>query len=157
TGTPISDGPLLGDAREGPSVLGTSYHAISANGETAFFSATPTAKQLPTGEKQTVYARVPCVSGSRCAYVEADTNGLVEREGPNSEKDVKPEGRETIPVSNPPDKECEPEGNSEKCAPQPATFQGASADGSKVFFTTEQELLPNDKDIANGQGGGNDL
>jgi sugar lactone lactonase YvrE len=31
----------------------------------------------------------------------------------------------------------------------PVTFQGASSDGSKVFFTTEQPLLPSDKDTAN--------
>src|SRR5262249_2106046 len=61
-------------------------------------------------------------------------------------------GRETIPVSNPaPCASCEhPE-------PEPATYQGASADGSKVFFTTEQELLPEDKDVANRENGGNDL
>jgi hypothetical protein len=51
------------------------------------------------------------------------------------------EGRETIAISEP---ECE--SKCEHAEPKPAFFQGASADGSKVFFTTEQELLPADKD-----------
>ncbi len=49
--------------------------------------------------------------------------------------------RETLEVSAP---QCNHECAHEEA--QPATFQGASADGSKVFFTTAQELLPSDKD-----------
>jgi hypothetical protein len=36
------------------------------------------------------------------------------------------------------------EGKPESSEPKPATFQGASADGSKVFFTTEQQLVNSD-------------
>jgi Tol biopolymer transport system component len=46
----------------------------------------------------------------------------------------------TVDVSNPSEGEC-------GCAPstpKPATFEGASADGSKVFFTTQQQLLDKD-------------
>src|SRR5690606_37179526 len=30
-----------------------------------------------------------------------------------------------------------------------ASFRGASRDGSRVYFTTEQQLLPEDQDISN--------
>ncbi len=84
--------------------------------------------------KLTVYARIHCASGPACM-----------------------QGRETVAVSNPscehgerpkalkPSQYREDPAHSGKCeangmqsgpTPQAATFQGASADGSKVFFTT---------------------
>jgi hypothetical protein len=84
--------------------------------------------------------------------VESEKEGRVEAEGSEKTAANESTGRETIAVSNPsPCAACKhPE-------PEPATYQGASADGSKVFFTTEQELLHEDEDVANGRGGGNDL
>ena len=117
------EGPLLGDRREDQEVRGSAYHAISESGGTVFFTAIPHGEQLPHGEQQTVYARV------RRSETEA----------------------ETIAVSNPPSAECpgttEPGG--ECSEPAPATFQGASADGSKVFFTTSQKLVQGDTDATN--------
>jgi hypothetical protein len=55
---PTRHAPLFGGFREGPGVAGTAYHAFSENGETVFFTATPTAGQQPTGGQPTVYARV---------------------------------------------------------------------------------------------------
>jgi hypothetical protein len=51
-------------------------------------------------------------------------------------------GRETVAVSNPSPAQCT---TCDKTA-QPAAFQGASADGSKVFFTTTQQLVNTDSD-----------
>jgi len=143
--------PLFGDFRVesplGVGVVGTKYHAISESGETVFFTATPQGSTV-----QALYARAPCLSGPHCAYVESENEGRVEGkaglegkvgdgEGPN---DVKKEltGRETIKVSSPSPSECE--ACRQGSEPQPATFQGASADGSKVFFTTKQQLLSED-------------
>src|ERR1700686_302133 len=97
---------MLGDAQAG----GTSYQAISGNGETVFFTAIPTATQEPAGEQQTIYARV------------------------HHEK--------TVAVSNPVPAEC----TTCNPIPEPSIYQGASADGSKVFFTTPQQLLNGDTD-----------
>ncbi len=47
---------------------------------------------------------------------------------------------ETINLSSP--ERCTSERRCEPAEEGLATFQGAAADGSKVFFTTEQELLP---------------
>jgi hypothetical protein len=102
-------GPRLGDNR-GQQLIGSANHAISEDGGTVFFTATPTAKQQPAGEQLTVYARVGA--------------------------------KETVAVSNPSPSECTTCSKEAK----PATFQGASADGSKVFFTTEQQLLNSDTD-----------
>jgi hypothetical protein len=136
--TQEGEGPLLGGSRGRAIVRGTAYHAVSASGETVFFTATPKGGQQAPGEeteKQTIYARVRHGEGAT-------------------------ETAETIPVSNPSPSECT-EKTSEKCAPvketakevfeerdapEGATYQGASADGSKVFFTTRQRLLGSDSD-----------
>jgi hypothetical protein len=119
-------GALLGDT--GQDVPGTAYHAVSENGERAFFSATP------EGGVRTVYGRVPCTAGATCSEEHGGVAGA-----PCTESHPCEEGRETVAISAP---ECNPKCEDEE--PKPATFQGASADGSKVFFTTEQELLPAD-------------
>jgi WD40-like Beta Propeller Repeat len=51
---------------------------------------------------------------------------------------------ETVAVSNPSHEECS--ACNEAATRENATFQGASADGSKVFFTTKQQLLSKEKD-----------
>jgi hypothetical protein len=52
------------------------------------------------------------------------------------------DGKETVAVSEPSPSECT------TCSPTPsaAVYQGASADGSKVFFTTTQQLVNGDTD-----------
>jgi hypothetical protein len=119
-------GPLLGD-RHGTSQnpAGTDYQAISESGETVFFTATP------EGGAQTLYARIPCTSGPSCAYVE--------KEG------QKVEGRETLALSVPSPNEAECHKVCKESTAANAVFQGASADGKKVFFTTTQQLLDKDE------------
>jgi len=117
-------GPLIGQHLA--AIPGTAYHAVSTSG-TVFFTATPAGSEI-----ETVYARTRCV---RTAQNEATCKE--EQEGASGEF------FETVPVSNPTKSECN------ACYPangpaQPAAFEGASADGSKVFFTTEQKLLNND-------------
>ena len=92
----------IGNFEEGPRT--DVYQAISATGDTIFFTATP------AGGVPTLYARVG--------------------------------GVETVSISNPTPPECT------ACNPtaKQARFQGASTDGSKAFFTTEQQLLESDGD-----------
>jgi hypothetical protein len=117
--------PLLGDASH--LVEGTAYHALSESGNTIYFSA-----EAPTGAHlQQLFARVPCESqASSCEpFREADGSAV-----PGS-------GRETVQISA---SECE--GHCSVEVEKPATFEGASASGSRVFFTTEAQLLPDDHD-----------
>jgi len=99
--TPLSfgfggEGATLGE--------GSRYHAVSADGSTIFFTATP------AGGAPTIYARIGA--------------------------------SETVAISQPSPSECA------TCSTPAsgAVFQGASADGSKAFFTTDQQLLGADKD-----------
>ena len=118
-------GPLLGDYAPKGEAVGTSYHAVSESGETVFFTATPEGS-----ETETVFARIPCSFSKLTCETEWEHQPV--------------EGRQTVKASDP--------GTEEGCAacekkastPQPATFQGAAADGSKVFFTTKQTLLNSD-------------
>ena len=190
----FSEPPLLGDHRPDPAFKGSDYHAISASGETVFFTAAP-------AEIQTVYARVHCVAG--------------ETEHPLCKGDGNNESFETVAVSNPTHAECEvcaapiavanvtttSSSNTVKvtsggfpgvtvgmsvsgpgvlegttvvslvgnsltlsreatasasvtltfAALHDATFVGASADGSKVFFMSQQKLLSEEEE-AEGKG-----
>ena len=100
---------------------GEAYNAISSDGSTVFF--TPWSEEtvgspscgspVPPTERTELYARV------------------------NGEK---PSAR-TVSVSEPSVADCSV-CETEPAARRPATFQGASEDGSKAFFLTEQELLP---------------
>lgn len=95
--------PRLGNSQlEKGNSPGRSLHAVSENGSTVYFEATP------TGGAQAVYARV--------------------------------DGTYTVNVSKPSLADCA-ECKTGFATQLPAEFQGASADGSIVFFTTEQELL----------------
>jgi hypothetical protein len=96
------------------------YNAVSTDGSRVFFTA-----QAPTGE-------CPGTSGPVVNEVFARIDGS-----------------ETVGISEPSD------GADGACAacnesePHSAEFAGASEDGSKVFFLTEQELLPG---VAGGMG-----
>lgn len=94
------------------------YNAISSSGERVLFTALHA-----TGE------------GVQCSPSSVDhgpeVNELYDRVG----------GVDTVPISEPSHSQCNRclhTGEGEKSS---AEFQGASEDGSKVFFTTEQELL----------------
>jgi hypothetical protein len=92
------------------------YNAVSGSGETVFF--TPTGHQVFGG------SGFPCVGGERGPEV----SELYARLG----------GIETVAISEPSVAECEACDTSVR---MPAEFQGASMDGSKVFFLSEQGLL----------------
>ena len=122
-------------------VKGSTYHAISESGETVFFTATPEGSEILT-----LYARAPCVTGvmhPNCKYVEkVDKEGRVEQEGTANPRG-EPTGRETVAVSA----QLRRRNAREHALLRQhanATFQAASADGSKVFFTTKQKLLNSD-------------
>jgi hypothetical protein len=98
------------------------YQAVSANGSTIFFTATPSASNGfgSSVNVKTVFARV--------------------------------DGTSTVDISNPSPSECTrctqeaEEGKPESSEAKPASYQGASADGSKVLFTTTQQLVNGDTD-----------
>ena len=112
------------------SVAGSEERAISQSGETVFFTATPNSVKQPE-QTLALYARVPC----RFAALPCDTTA--------DEGKELVEGRQTVNVSDP-----GPEEGCEKCnttvkgsVEESGIYQGASADGSKVFFTTTRQLL----------------
>ena len=92
-----------------------SYNAISTDGETVFFTAFHEDNR-----------------GDECFAPEPEVNELYARL----------DRSQTVDLSEP---TTGPTGDCEECqtaSREPAVFQGASADGSKAFFFTEQELLP---------------
>jgi hypothetical protein len=98
-----------------------SYNAISADGSRVFFTA--------LGRD---YERCGALAPSA---VEPKVNEVY----------VRTDGERTVAISEPTAENCE------ECipsAPADAQFRGASLDGSKVFFTTTQSLLPS----ATGEG-----
>jgi hypothetical protein len=138
-GKQVSDcGTTLGgaiNAQEG-------YNAISSNGERVFFTAS---------DKRTE----SCAERLR-AIEECENEGKSSKEceegiglrpvGPEvNELYARINRSETVAISEPSLLQCEEcqTGHTKTPTPEkPAEFQGASEDGSKVYFTTEQELLP---------------
>jgi len=116
-------GPFLGDERENEEQTGSASHAISDDGKTVFFTATPPEAAGAAGEVLTIYARV------QCTPTEANKGTCKE--------DGHAEYFETVGISN--GEECS--ACNPAALPQEAIYQGASADGTKVFFTTRQGLL----------------
>jgi hypothetical protein len=94
-----------------------SHNAVSLDGRTVFFTAYP-AEHGCTGSAPPV----------------AELFARVESE---------PGVFETVPISEPSEEDCA--ACQTASGLRGATFEGASADGSRVFFTTEQELLPGAK------------
>jgi hypothetical protein len=95
---------------------GTGFDGISATGERVFFTAQ--------------HAEEGCVGGSEPAV---------------NELYARVDGSETINISEP---STGAGGDCEECKesePKPAGFAGSSEDGSRVFFTSEQKLLPGAK------------
>jgi len=156
-------GPLLGDHREETIINGSDYQAISQTGETVFFTATPTAVQPPEGQQQTVYARVHCLAGSSSSCKEDGNNEWLETvpvsnpiptqctatgcPGPARTCPAEAELTKELGEATKVEAKLEIEKELGECHGfHDATYQGASADGSKVFFTTTQRLLNGDGD-----------
>ncbi len=113
----ISDcGTVLG-AHEGEDGEGVNdvYNAVSGDGETVFFTA---------------YSRNHCELPE--GHVAPVVDELWARLG----------GAESVPISEPTAVQCE--ACDAGAVKAPAVFQGASQDGSKVFFLTGQELFAGD-------------
>jgi hypothetical protein len=155
-------GTVLG-GREGETSGTTMYNAISESGDTVFFTAVGLSESAGRG----------CGSAAR-HYEECEHEGHSRREceersvpeplGPPprgplvSEVYARIDGSATVPISEPllsvPGRDC-----TESCATDETTealrseglYEGASQDGSKVFFTTEQPLVNADRDVANGE------
>jgi hypothetical protein len=105
----------------GHELLGSAYNAISASGARIFFTAVGTdeaggCEGPPVGE---LFAR--------------EEFPLVDGELPST-------GMRTVSISEPGSEACVTCLAGEEL--RNAVFQGASLDGSKVFFSTEQKLLP---------------
>lgn len=119
-GTGIGSGETVGSAAD-------AYNAVSASGETVFF--TPTGREVARGE---------ACGGSGLRAPEVD------------ELYARLDQLQTVSISEPPYFDChrcrtgtstEAEGGEPATNEEQAIFQGASEDGSKAFFLTEQELL----------------
>lgn len=113
-----AEGRLISDCR---TVLGEEsrggtdlYNAMSASGETVFFTAIG---HLPEGQNCDESTHAPAVNELYASIGE----------------------RKTVAISEPSAAQC---AECETAIKAPAAFQGASEDGTKAFFLTEQELLP---------------
>lgn len=98
------------------------YNAVSASGGTVFFS----------------------VASGGCFGLNPRTGSEELGQGPPvRELYARVDGEETVAISEPTVKDCS---ECQEGTPKDASFQAASADGSKVLFTTTQPLLPADTD-----------
>jgi hypothetical protein len=122
-GVQITDcGTELGNAEEG----GDKYNAISASGERIFFTAKAGGCVGENEKREPITGAGPTVN-----ELYARVNAL-----------------ETVDISEPTRSQCgqcQTAHSETTTTEKPAQFWGASEDGSKVFFTTEQELLPGQK------------
>jgi hypothetical protein len=110
------------------------YNAVSSNGERVFF----TAQGLATNgcARRLARERQRCEEAGRPIE---ECEELFPITGPEvDELYVRVNRAETLDLSEPSHRQCEACLTATR---QPAEFQGASEDGSKAFFTTEQELL----------------
>lgn len=117
------------------------YNAVSTSGKTVFFTPLPAEVEVGPGNK---FCR--------------EESGKGVGSGPSvSEVYARVNGSETVDISEPSAVDCELCDTSSRHS---AVFQGASEDGSKVFFLSEQELLPEAKGMSlyeynfNGAPGG---
>ncbi len=111
---PVQAGQLISDCgtQLGSGAESDMYNAVSVSGETVFFTA------LGHNEGE-----------CKAAFPAPDVSEVYARLG----------GVETVDVSEPSKASCSVCNTAAKAS---AEFVGASKDGSKVFFLTEQELLP---------------
>jgi hypothetical protein len=114
-----SCGTRLGSSAPEESISGSMYNAVSESGNRIFFTAVGT------------HGNVGCEG--------PHVDELFAREElPSASGDLPPAGMRTVPISEPGAEACRACVSEEA---KDAHFQGASRDGSKVFFTTEQSLL----------------
>lgn len=116
----LEGAPHVNEGADLISQCGVTANAISASGEIVYFTASA-ADQGPENK--------------HC-------NAMGEGTGPAvNELYARINGSQTVDISEP---STGPGGDCEGCDesnPKPAVFQGASEDGEKLFFTTEQSLL----------------
>jgi hypothetical protein len=103
---------------------GSVYNAISASGRRIFFTSVGTEEVSESCE------------GPRFGEIYA------REEVPLMEGELPAAGMRTVAISEPSKEDCSACLTEPEAVRAPAIFQGASRDGSRVFFTTEQELLP---------------
>jgi hypothetical protein len=122
-------GTRLGSSSAEERVKGSLYNAISASGRRIFFTAVGTEEAL-----------APCDEGPHWGELYA------REEAPLVEGEVPAAIMRTVPISQPTSEDCRQciEGSEPDA---PAVFQGASLDGSKVFFTTAEELFSGVKGV----------
>jgi hypothetical protein len=118
-----AEGHLIGDCEtrlggNSPSSEHDVYNAVSASGETVFLSVLGHNASTPNA----FFNCGEAVRAPEVTEVYARLNQL-----------------ETVAISEPIPSDCQ---QCNTATREPAVFQGASQDGSKVFFLTEQELLP---------------
>lgn len=122
---------------------GSQYNAISESGQSVFFTAAADSSSLSPTSTSTWASTSTCASGGKTGTA-PPTDELYARLG----------GSETVWVSEPqctPASAChnvttEPYATREASEEAGVVFEGASADGSKVFFTTTQQLTNSDTD-----------
>jgi hypothetical protein len=114
-------GTRLGSSSLEENVLGSMYNAVSASGRRIFFTA--------VGMNEATGCEGPPVS-----------EVFAREERPLVNEESSPASMGTVPISEPEASACGACLAGEEL--KTATFQGASVEGTKVFFTTEQKLLP---------------
>ena len=107
------------------------YNAVSADGETVFFTAEAGGCSGENRNHESVIGSGPPISELYARLTGPETRTVA-----ISEPTTGPEGD---------CEECDTSAAAMNATTEPAAFQGASEDGSKVFFTTNQELLPGQK------------
>jgi hypothetical protein len=123
--------------------LGSKYNAVSESGQSVFFTAEADSGSLSSVSTSTWASTSECTNG-----------GPTGTAPPTSELYARLGGSQTVWVSQPP---CTPTSACHNVTTEPYTteaaseaagviFEGASADGSKVFFTTTQQLTNSDTD-----------
>jgi hypothetical protein len=124
-------------------LFGSKYNAISANGQTIFFDAEAESHGLSSTPIGAWASSSTCTNGASTGTA-PPTDELYAHLG----------GSETVWVSGP---QCTPASACDNVSTEPYTteeasraaavsFEGASADGSKAFFTTTQQLTNSDTD-----------
>ena len=122
---------------------GSKYNAVSESGQTVFFTVEADSRSLSSVSNSTWASTSECTHGGPTGTA-PPTNELYARLG----------GSQTMWVSQP---RCTPTSACHNVTTEPYTteaaseaasvvFEGASADGSKVFFTTTQQLTNSDTD-----------
>ncbi len=123
--------------------FGSTYNAVSESGQSVFFTAQAHGRSLSSTPTPAWASTSTCSEGGKTGTAP-----------PTDELYARLDGSQTVWVSEP---QCTPVSACQDVSTEPYTteaaskaaaalFEGASADGSKVFFTTTQQLLNGDTD-----------